>query len=87
MEEKRMKDEQKARREASELAELESSTAARLKAQGMDDASVAGSSASDEEEREMARVAGFVEESGVADGVGGQKRPIWKRVVFFWRRE
>ena len=87
VEEKRMKDEQKARREASELAELESSTAARLKAQGMDDASVAGSSASDEEEREMARVAGFVEESGVADGVGGQKRPIWKRVVFFWRRE
>lgn len=87
VEEKRMKDEQKARREASELAELESSTAARLKAQGMDDASVAGSSsASDEEEREMARVAGFVDEGGV-DVVVGQKRPIWKRVVFFWRRE
>ena len=84
VEEKRMKDEQKARREASELAELESSTAARLKAQGMDDASVAGS-ASDEEEREMARVAGFVDEGGAA--VVGQKRPIWKRVVFFWRRE
>ena len=87
VEEKRMKDEQKARREASELADLESSTAARLKAQGMDDASVAGSSsASDEEEREMARVAGFVDEGGV-DVVVGQKRPIWKRVVFFWRRE
>ena len=85
VEEKRMKDEQKARREASELAELESSTAARLKAQGMDDASVAGS-ASDDEEREMARVAGFVDEGGV-DAVVGQKRPIWKRVVFFWRRE
>ncbi|KAL3766651.1 hypothetical protein ACHAWU_003407 [Discostella pseudostelligera] len=84
VEEKRMKDEQKARREANELAELESSTAARLKAQGMDDAAVAGS-ASDEEEREMARVAGFVEEGEAA--VVGQKRPLWKRVVFFWRRE
>lgn len=84
VEEKRMKDEQKARREANELAELESSTAARLKSQGMDDAAVAGS-ASDEEEREMARVAGFVEEGEAA--VVGLKRPLWKRVVFFWRRE
>ncbi|KAL7442680.1 hypothetical protein ACHAXH_009860 [Discostella pseudostelligera] len=84
VEEKRMKDEQKARREANELAELESSTAARLKSQGMDDAAVAGS-ASDEEEREMARVAGFVEEGEAA--VVGQKRPLWKRVLFFWRRE
>lgn len=84
VEEKRMKDEQKARQEANELAELESSTAARLKAQGMDDLTVAGS-ASEEEEREMARVAGFVDENGAT--AVGQKRPLWKRVVFFWRRE
>lgn len=36
-----------------------------------------------EEESEMVRVAGFeVEGEGVK-----QKRPLWKRVVFFWRRE
>ncbi len=85
VEEKRMNDEQKARREASELAELESSTVARLKAQGMDEVTVAGSAASEEEELEMARVAGFVEDGGAA--VVGQRKPLWKRVIFFWRRE
>ena len=85
VEEKRINDEQKARKEASELAELESSTAARLKAQGMDDVTVAGSAASEEEEREMARVAGFVEDGG-ADAVG-KRKPLWKRVIFFWRRD
>lgn len=86
VEEKRMREEEKARKEANELSEFESSTAARLKAQGMDDVTVAGS-ASEEEEREMARVAGFVEDMTGDEAVAGQKRPLWKRVVFFWRRE
>jgi len=35
-----------------------------------------------EEEIEMVRVAGFE-----VEGEEKQKRPLWKRVVFFWRRE
>jgi hypothetical protein len=35
-----------------------------------------------EEEREMARVAGFEEEMKDV-----KRRPLWRRVVFFWRRE
>lgn len=79
VEEKRIQAEDEARGEARELAELENSTAARLKAEGVED-----SSANEEEEREMARVAGFVD--GEA-GAAGKKRPLWKRAVFFWRRE
>ena len=37
-----------------------------------------------EEEIEMVRVAGFEVEGG--EGVK-QKRPLWKKIVFFWRRE
>ena len=36
-----------------------------------------------EEEREMARVAGF--EDGQVQEV--KRKPLWRRVVFFWRRE
>jgi len=37
-----------------------------------------------EEEIEMVRVAGFEVEG---EGAKQKKRPLWKRVVFFWRRE
>ncbi|KAL9181104.1 hypothetical protein ACHAXT_009909 [Thalassiosira profunda] len=80
LEEQRVRAESQARGEARELAELESSTAARLKAEGVDAAIVGAASA--EEEREMARAAGFVEGGGEK-----KRRPLWKRVVFFWRRE
>lgn len=36
-----------------------------------------------EEEREMSRVAGFEE----GEGGSAVKRPLWRRVVFFWRRD
>lgn len=83
-EEKRVQADDEARGEARELAELESSTAARLKAEGVEDV-IAEGSAIIEEEREMARVAGFGD-GEVGDNVG-KKRPLWKKVVFFWRRE
>lgn len=83
-EEKRMQAEVEAQGEARELVELESSTAARLKAEGVEDANVVGSE-NEEEEREMARVAGFVD-GEVGDNVV-KKRPLWKRAVFFWRKE
>ena len=38
-----------------------------------------------EEEIEMVRVAGFEVEGG--GGVKQKKRPMWKKIVFFWRRE
>jgi len=83
-EEKRVQADTDARGEARELAEMESSTAARLKAEGVEDVIMEGS-ANEEEEREMARVAGFVD-GDVVDNVG-KKRPLWKRAVFFWRKE
>merc|ERR1712127_98949 len=85
IEEQRLNSEKEARGEALELAELESSTSARLKAEGVE-AIVVGS-VSEEEEDAMARTAGFQE--GEEEGVQGgkKKRPLWKRVVFFWRRE
>jgi len=79
-EEKRMQADVEAKGEARELAEQESSTAARLKAEGVTDVIVAGS-VNEEEEREMARVAGFVD--GDAEGTVVKKRPIWKRLVFW----
>ena len=79
-EERKLEDERVARGEARELAELEHTTAARLKAEGVEDEIVA--SANEDEEREMARAAGF-EDSGKE----AKKRPLWKKVVFFWRRE
>ena len=84
LEEKRIKAETDARGEARELAALESSTAARLQAEGLgEDSVIVAGSATDEEEREMARVAGFVDgETEVK-----KRRPLWKRVVFFWRRD
>mmetsp|Transcript_4724 Transcript_4724/g.7599 ORF Transcript_4724/g.7599 Transcript_4724/m.7599 type:complete len:279 (+) Transcript_4724:160-996(+) len=84
IEEKRLNAEEEARGEALELAELESSTSARLEAEGVGESVVVGS-ATEEEEREMARTAGFVE--GEDGQTGTKKRPLWKRVVFFWRRE
>lgn len=80
-EERKLEDERVARGEARELAELEHTTAARLKAEGVEDEIVA--SANEDEEREMARAAGFEESSGTEV----KKRPLWKKVVFFWRRE
>lgn len=83
-EEQRLKAEKDAKGEARELVSLESSTAARLKAEGVGEDVIVAGSANEEEEREMARMAGF------ADGGEGQvvkKRSLWKRVVFFWRRE
>ncbi len=80
-EERKLEDERVARGEARELAELEHTTAARLKAEGVEDEIVA--SANEDEEREMARAAGFEEENGKEV----KKRPLWKKVVFFWRRE
>ncbi|EED96474.1 predicted protein, partial [Thalassiosira pseudonana CCMP1335] len=55
---KRVDAENTARGEGRQLAELENSTSARLKAEGMEDGVIVGS-ASDEEEREMKRAAGF----------------------------
>lgn len=80
-EERKLEEERVARGEARELAELEHTTAARLKAEGVEDEIVA--SANEDEEREMARAAGFEESSGKEV----KKRPLWKKVVFFWRRE
>jgi hypothetical protein len=65
-EEARLMKEKKAQGEADKLVDLD-------RAEG---------SLSREEEREMARVAGFEEE---VEGV--KRRPLWRRVVFFWRRE
>ena len=84
LEEKRIKAETDARGEARELAALESSTAARLQAEGLgEDSVIVAGSVNEEEEREMARVAGFVD----GEREVKKRRPIWKRVVFFWRRE
>jgi len=85
MEEQRLRAESEARGEARELAELESSTSARLKAEGVGEDVIVAGSMSDEEEREMAKVAGF--EGGESKEAVKTKRPLWKRVVFFWRRE
>lgn len=68
-EELRKVKENKARVEADKLVDL--------------DRMETGGTLSMEEEREMARMAGF-EESG---GEKKRKRPLWRRVVFFWRRE
>lgn len=78
-EERRLEEERVAKGEARELAELENTTAARLKAEGVEDEIVA--SANEEEEKEMARAAGFEQ------GHEAKKRPLWKKVIFFWRRE
>lgn len=80
-EERKLEEERVARGEARELAELEHTTAARLKVEGVEDEIVA--SANEDEEREMARAAGFEESSGAQL----KKRPLWKKIVFFWRRE
>ena len=86
MEERRLAEEEAAREKGRELAELESTTQARLKAEGMGEDVVVAASANEDEEREMVRSAGF-EEEGKGAGDAGKRRPIWKRVVFFWRRE
>ncbi|KAL7550362.1 hypothetical protein ACHAWF_013601 [Thalassiosira exigua] len=83
LEERQLKAEREARGEARELVELEDSAEARLRAEGVEDAIIA-KSVTEEEEREMAREAGFVEGG---EGRKKNKRPLWKRVVFFWRRE
>jgi len=72
--------EKAARGEARELAELEDAASARLRAEGVEDVIVAGANA--DQEREMAIQAGF--ESGETPV---QRRPLWKRVLLFWRRE
>jgi hypothetical protein len=88
MEEERAGKERKARGDARELVDLEESTSARLKLEGLGEEVIAGSSASAEEEREMARIAGFDDDGGNKGGaVAAGVRPMWKRVVFFWRRE
>ena len=91
LEEKRATEERRARGDARELVELEESTAARLRSEGLgEDVVASAGSASEEEEREMARIAGFVDGGDSTDGGGGDmvaRRPLWKRVVFFWRRE
>ena len=65
-EEARMAKEKKAQGEADKLVDLD-------KTEG---------TLSVEEEREMARVAGF--EDGKEEV---KRRPLWRRVVFFWRRD
>ncbi len=92
LEEERAKEERRARGDARELVELEESTAARLRSEGLGEEVVASvGSTSEEEEREMARIAGFVDGGDSTEGGGGDgaaaRRPLWKRVVFFWRRE
>jgi hypothetical protein len=88
MEEERASKERRAKGDARELVELEESTDARLKHEGLGEEVIAGSSASVEEEREMARIAGFDDGGGGGGGaVAAGGRPMWKRVVFFWRRE
>ncbi|EJK76471.1 hypothetical protein THAOC_01767 [Thalassiosira oceanica] len=72
--------ERTARGEARELAELEDAATTRLTAEGVEDVIVAGANA--DQEREMAIQAGF--ESGETPM---QRRPLWKRVFLFWRRE
>eukprot|EP00804_Cyclotella_cryptica_P013290 CCRYP_018636-RA/>CCRYP_018636-RA protein AED:0.16 eAED:0.16 QI:0/-1/0/1/-1/1/1/0/244 len=47
------------------------------------DNAAAMSTLSEDEEREMERAAGF--EDGEKGGVN--RRPLWRRVVFFWRRD
>ena len=69
-EELRKMQEKKARVEADKLVDL--------------DRTETGGTLSAEEEREMARVAGFEEGDG---GGEKRKRPLWRRVVFFWRRD
>lgn len=85
-EEQRLKVDSDARGEVRELVELESSNSARLKAEGVEDDVIVAGSVTEEEEREMARVAGF-EEGGEDKALGKRKRPLWKRAVFFWRKE
>jgi hypothetical protein len=91
LEEERAMEERRARGDARELVELEESTAARLRSEGLGEDIVASAgSASEEEEREMARIAGFVDGGDSPEGGGGvaiARRPLWKRVVYFWRRE
>ncbi|KAL3810469.1 hypothetical protein ACHAXA_010163 [Cyclostephanos tholiformis] len=88
MEEERADKERRARGDARELVDMEESTAARLKSAGLGEEVVVGSSVNEEEEREMARIAGFDDGGGKVDAVvAARGRPIWKRVVFFWRRE
>lgn len=81
-EERKLEEERVAKGHARELAELEHTTAARLKAEGVEDEIVA--SANEEEEKEMTRVAGFEEGSG---GEVVKRKPFWKKIVFFWRRD
>ncbi|KAL3785555.1 hypothetical protein ACHAW5_008418 [Stephanodiscus triporus] len=93
-EEEKAREERRARGDARELVELEESTAARLMREGLGEEEVVAmaglSNKEEEEEREMARIAGFVdgdtpEDGGVDDFA--RRRPMWKRVVFFWRRD
>jgi hypothetical protein len=68
-EELRLAKERKAQGEADKLVDLD-----RTETMG---------TLSKEEEREMARVAGF--EDGEVEQV--KRRALWRRVVFFWRRD
>jgi len=85
-EEQRSKFERDARGKARELVEQENSTSARLKAEGVEDDVVVAGLMTEEEERQMARVAGF-EEGRENNSLGRRPRPFWKRVVLFWRKE
>ena len=69
-EEVRLAKAQKDKREADKLIDLDKT----------------GDGVGGEEEREMARVAGFEESDGSSDG-SKVRRPLWRRVVFFWRRD
>mmetsp|Transcript_25243 Transcript_25243/g.52124 ORF Transcript_25243/g.52124 Transcript_25243/m.52124 type:complete len:273 (+) Transcript_25243:115-933(+) len=84
-EEKRLAAEKRARGEVRELVELEETTTARLKAEGVEDVIVAAS-ANEEEERAMAQAAGFTDDSNNSGEIK-KGRPLWKKLVFFWRRE
>ncbi len=84
-EEKRLAAEKRARGEALELVELENTTTARLKAEGVEDVIVAAS-ANKDEERAMTKAAGF-EDKSTEVGEVKTGRPLWKKIVFFWRRE
>lgn len=78
-EEQRLKSESEAQGEVREIMELESMASARLEAEGVkDDVIVAGSMIEEE--------AGLKKE-GEDEAFGKRKRPLWKKVVFFWKKE
>lgn len=71
-------------KEANEGRTLEERKAMEEQSARGDVRELVGLEASVEEESEMAKVA-FADGEGAPVGV--RRRPLWKRVVFFWRRE